>query len=351
MSKSRTSIRDVARESGVSLTTVSLVLNKNDHRISDATRQRVLEAMERLSYTPSRLARGLPNRRANTLAVLVPALQHALADVYFGEIISGIYETAADHGFRILLEVARREYVRRREYMTLLEDCSVDGVLFIGATHEHKWLEEFNGTDKPMMIVNNHFTQWDLHNIVCDYPQAGRIAADYLYGLGHRRIGHISGNSQMVLTSQELTEAFVDRLGDHGVRLTERSIVEGQYLVETGKSACDELLARDPGLTAIFCANDKMAIGAYQSLRAKGLRPGADVSVMGCDDIPQAALAEPPLTTVRLNFFQIGAEACKRLLKMILKDHAASGNGNGVGGIEGRLPVALIERASCCRAG
>lgn len=342
MGKARTSIRDVARESGVSLTTVSLVLNKNDHRISDATRQRVLEAMEKLAYTPSRLARGLPNRRANTLAVLVPALQHALADVYFGEIISGIYETAADRGYRILLEVARREYVRRREYMTLLDDCSVDGVLFIGATEEHRWLEEFDGTDKPMMIVNNHFKQWKLRSVECDYPQAGRIAAEYLHGLGHRRIGHISGPSDMVLTSRELTESFLDRLGELGVHLTERNIVEGQYLVETGKLACDELLARDPKLTAIFCANDKMAIGAYLSIRGKGMRPGPDVSVMGCDDIPQAALTEPALTTIRLNFFQVGAEACRRLLQQVEHDPQATDGGS-------RLPVTLVERGSCAK--
>ncbi|MEM1424742.1 MAG: LacI family DNA-binding transcriptional regulator, partial [Planctomycetota bacterium] len=100
MAKTRVSIRDVARESGVSLTTVSLVLNKNDGRISDATRERVLDAIQRLDYTPSRLARGLPNSQSKTLAVLVPALQHAFADVYFGEIISGIYEAAAERGFR-----------------------------------------------------------------------------------------------------------------------------------------------------------------------------------------------------------------------------------------------------------
>lgn len=342
MAKSRASIRDVARESGVSLTTVSLVLNKNDHRISDATRQRVIEAMERLSYTPSRLARGLPNRRANTLAVLVPALQHALADVYFGEIISGIYETAADKGYRILLEVARREYVKRREYMTLLDDCSVDGILFIGATEEHKWLAEFDGTDRPIMIVNNHFSQWRLNSVVCDYPAAGRLAAEYLQGLGHRSIGHISGPSDMVLTSRELTESFISRLAELGVRLSEREIVEGQYLVETGKLACDELLTRNPKTTAIFCSNDKMALGVYQSLRARGMRPGMDVSVIGCDDIPTSALADPPLTTVRLNFFEVGSEACRQLLRLVEREELVSGNGH-------RLAVSLIERASCSR--
>lgn len=340
MSPRRTSIRDVARESGVSLTTVSLVLNKNDHRISEGTRQRVLDAMQKLDYTPSRLARGLPNRRANTLAVLVPALSHALADVYFGEVISGIYDAAADAGFRILLEVARPQYITRREYMALLDDCSVDGILFIGATEEHQWLSEFHGTDRPMMIVNNHFDQWRLHHVECDYPIAGRLAADHLATLGHRRIGHICGPSRVVRTSRELTDSFIQHLGARGIRLPDSMIVEGEYQVDEAKAACDVLLSRDPTLTAIFCSNDKMAIGAYQSLRAKGLRPGTDVSVMGCDDIPQAALMDPPLTTVRLDFFRVGAEACKRLLERIEGD-APSGM------ISQRLPVSLVERGSC----
>jgi len=367
MAKTRANIRDVARECGVSLTTVSLVLNKNDHRISEATRQRVLDAMERLAYTPSRLARGLPNRRANTLAVLVPALQHAFADVYFGEIISGIYEAAADSGYRILLEVARREYIRRKEYMTLLEDCSVDGILFIGATEEHKWLSEFDGSDLPMLIVNNHFEQWDLDCVVCDYPAAGKLAAEYLIDNGHKRIGHISGPSDMVRTSRELTDSFVDTLASRNVHLAADMIVGGQYLVEMGKLACDELLTRHPKLTAIFAANDKMALGAYQSLRARGLQPGKDVTVVGCDDIPTAALADPPLTTVRMNFFEVGAESCRHLLKSVeSRGPKTNGNGNGNGHgpnghaelengvkthrISQRIPVSLVVRQSSGKA-
>lgn len=345
MAKSRSNIRDVARESGVSLTTVSLVLNGNDQRISEATRQRVLEAMNRLSYTPSRLARGLPTRRANTLAVLVPALQHAFADVYFGEIISGIYETAALKGYRILLEVARREYVRRKEYLTLLDDCSVDGVLFIGATEEHRWLDEFHGTNKPMMIVNNHFRQWDLHHVVCDYPAAGRLAAEYLVSLGHRRIGHICGPSSMVVTSQELTDGFVGRLGELGVRLDDRMIVEGQYRVETGRLAFEELMQRDPDMTAVFASNDKMALGAYQALRATSRSPGEDISILGCDDIPGAAIADPPLTTIRMNFFDVGAAAAERMLDLV--EGRISKNQT----VHQRLPVSLVERESCVAIG
>ena len=339
MAKQRANIRDVAKESGVSLTTVSLIINKNDQRISEPTRQRVLDAIEKLSYTPSRLARGLPNRRANTLAILVPQLQNAFADVYFGELISGIYEEAAARGFRILLEVARRDYIKRREYMQLLEDCSVDGIFFLGATEEHKFLKEFDGSDRPLLVVNNHFSQWDLHHVVCDYAAAGRDAADHLIELGHSRIAHISGPNDVVLTTRELTDAFVGRLSEHGVRLSKSMIVGGEFQVETAKLACDELLERDPDLTAIFCANDKMALGAYQSLRAQSKQPGKDVSVMGCDDIPVAALSDPPMPTVRMNFFEVGAESCRQMLKLI--DTKSTDER-----IDKRIPVELVRRAS-----
>ncbi len=361
MGKTRVSIRDVARESGVSLTTVSLVLNKNDARISEATRERVLDAIQRLDYTPSRLARGLPNRQSKTLAILVPALQHAFADVYFGEIISGIYEAAAERGFRIMLEVARRDYVKRREYLTVLDDCSVDGILFIGASEEHTWLQDFHGTDRPLLVVNNHFTQWDLHRVECDYQQAGRLAADYLTDMGHTRIGHISGPIDKVLTTADLTTAFIERLTERGTRLADQLIVDGKLHVEFGKLACEELLQRDPAITAIFASNDKMALGAYQAIREAGKKPGQDVSVMGCDDIATARLAEPGLTTISMNFLNVGAESCRSLLDLIKTQTGRSKNNAGVNGatngtvpaeslrVDRRLPVELIERASVQR--
>lgn len=342
MAKGRPSIRDVARQSGVSLTTVSLVLNNNDARISEATRNRVLEAMKTLDYTPSRLARGLPNRRANTLAVLVPAIHHAFADVYFGEIISGIYEAASERGYRMLLEVARREYVLRREYLTILDDCSVDGILFIGATEEHNWLEDFHDTSRPLMVVNTRLERWNLHRVVCDYEAAGRLAADYLADLGHRRIAHIAGPSGVVATIRDLSESFLARLEQRGIRMAGNMVVEGQLLVETGRFAAAELLRRDPRLTAIFSANDKMALGAYQAIREAGKVPGKDIAVIGCDDIPTAALADPPLTTVRMNYVDVGATAARRLLEHI------ESNGSAEGLIFEKLPVALAARESCC---
>ncbi|MFG0252240.1 MAG: LacI family DNA-binding transcriptional regulator [Phycisphaerales bacterium JB038] len=365
MAKARASIRDVARESGVSLTTVSLVLNKGDARISEGTRQRVLEAIDKLQYRPSRLARGLPNNRAHTLAVLLPDLSHAFADPYFGEIISGIYDHAADRDYRLMLQVARRDFVRQKLYDVLIEECSVDGILFLGATEKHRFLAEIDGADKPFMVVNNHFPQWELRTILCDYPEAGRLAADHLAQLGHQRIGHISGPAAEVYTAAQVTGAFVDRLQEHRIELPDRLVVDGQFQSERGELAAHELLVREPRLTAIFCGNDKMALGACHACRRMGRRPGEDIAIVGCDNIPAAQMADPPLTTIHMNFYQLGILACRTMLDFVdnaqrRERQARNGNGNGNGhdaaeadhAADGlvcpRLPVSLIVRDSCC---
>jgi len=364
MAKGRASIRDVARESGVSLTTVSLVLNKEDARISEPTRQRVLQAIDKLQYRPSRLARGLPNNRSHTLAVLLPDLTHALADPYFGEIVSGIYDHAADRDYRLMLEVARRDFIRRKLYDVLIEECSVDGILFLGATEEHRFLADLDGSDKPFIVVNNHFPQWELRTVLCDYPEAGRLAADHIAELGHKKIGHISGPAAEVYTAAQVTSAFVDRLAEHGIDVPDRLIIDGQFLSEMGEMAAHELLTREPGITAIFCGNDKMALGACHACRRMGRHPGEDIAIVGCDNIPAAQMADPPLTTVHMNFYQLGVLACRTMLDLVeskqrrTRNARNSSNGNGKAEPEQvqadftspRLPVSLIRRASCCLA-
>ena len=317
MGKKRPSIRDVARESGVSPTTVSLILNKADRRISHSTRARVLDAIERLNYKPSRLARELTAPSARTFAVVLPALDKAFTDPYFGEILSGIYDHATAHDYRIMLEVAGRNFVRRRRYMQILEDRSVAALLFIGATEEHRWLEEFSNSPLPLMLVNNHFRQWDLHTVLCDYPSAGRMAADYLVRLGHHEIGHLCGAESEVLTAQELTTSFTDRLREFGVHLPDRFIIDGQFTVEGGARAAEQLLNLNPRISAIFCGNDKMAYGAYQAAKALNLRVGLDISIVGCDDLPASAFADPPLTTFRLNYYDLGVAACSRTFDLL----------------------------------
>ncbi len=330
------SIREVARESGVSLTTVSLILNKGDQRISEATRRRVLATIDRLGYRPNRLAQGLQNRRSHILAILVPGLKHAFADVYFGELISGIYDEASRLGYKILLEVATAGFVRQRKYIELFDQCFIDGLLFVGAHEQHRFLHDLASRQYPVLIVNNYFAQERLDYVVCDYAAAARLAAQHLFALGHRRVGMIRGAVE-VQTAMDARDAFVETCRQLGTTVSDDLIADGLYTEEGGGAAVEELLRREPRLTAIFAGNDKMAIGAIRRLHQLGKRVPDDISVVGCDDIHQAAFVTPPLTTVRTPLYDLGKRSAQCMIDLIRRK---------VKQCHEILPVELVTRES-----
>lgn len=334
------SIKDVARESGASLTTVSLVLNRRARRISLETRQRVLDTANRLGYRPSRLAQGLQAQRAGVLAILVPQIRRAFADAYFGELISAIHEHAGESEWKILLEVAYPRFVDTRQHLELFDRHFVDGLLCLGATSRDAYLHDFTdataGHARPMVMVNNYVPGVTLNHVRCDYYHAGRLSAEYLLGLGHRRIGLIHGASE-VQTSWDLRRGFEEALAEAGLGLPGSRIEDGLYTEEGGAAAAVALLRREPTLTAVLAGNDKMAIGAISSLKETGRNIPEDVSVIGCDDMHQAAFCDPPLTTVHTPIYEVGRRACESLLEMIE---------GGRQSVEETLPVHLTVRRS-----
>lgn len=310
------SIKDVARASGASLTTVSLVLNKRDRRISEETRTRILDAVERLGYRPSRLAQGLQSQRAGFLAILVPQLRHAFADAYFGELISAIQETARQFDFKVLLEVADEDYIKSREYLELFKRHFIDGLLCLGITSRDTYLRDFSETGFPVILVNNYLPDLKLNHVTCDYVAAGRLAGEHLAELGHRNVGLIHGASE-VQTTSDLRRGFESALAKHEIRLIDKRVEDGLFTEEGGAAAAVRLLKRDPSITALLAGNDKMAIGALSGLKSIGLGVPNDVSVIGCDDIHQAEFCDPPLTTVHTPLFELGHQACNRLVELI----------------------------------
>ena len=309
------SIKDVARESNASLTTVSLVLNNRDGRISRATRERVLSAVERLGYRPSRLAQSLQSQRSGFLGILVPQLRHAFADVYFGELISAIQETAAENDYKIILDVANPRYLERNQHLELFRRHYIDGLLCLGVTNNDTYLADF-GEGQPVIVVNNRVRNVDLDFVQCDYVEAGRIAAAHLCKLGHKHIGYIHGATE-VQTTVDLRQGFEEILSKHELSLPSARVEDGLYTEEGGADAAIALLKRDPAITAIFSGNDKMAIGAISGLKRMGKRVPEDVSVIGCDDVHQSEFCDPPLTTIHTPIFDVGARACSLLLKLI----------------------------------
>lgn len=309
------SIKDVARESNASLTTVSLVLNNRDGRISPATRERVLSAVERLGYRPSRLAQSLQSQRSGFLGILVPQLRHAFADIYFGELISAIQETAAENDYKIILDVANSRYLERNHHLELFRRHYIDGLLCLGVTNNDTYLADFS-QDQPVIVVNNRVSGVDLDFVQCDYVEAGRIAATHLCELGHRKIGYIHGATE-VQTTADLRTGFEEVLDRLDLSLPHTCTEDGLYTEEGGAAATVALLTRDPTITAIFSGNDKMAIGAISGLKQIGKRVPDDISVIGCDDVHHAEFCDPPLTTIHTPIFEVGARACSLVLDLI----------------------------------
>jgi LacI family transcriptional regulator len=333
----RYTIKDIARESQVSLSTVSLVLNNNP-RISPGTRERVLETINRLGYKPNRMARTLAWKRTNTLAVLVPQLRHAFADVYFGEIVSGIHDRATKLGYKVLLEAARSEFVEQKQYLELFDQKFIDGMLFIGANLKHQFLADLAGTSRPVILVNNYSKEHNLNYVVSNYRYGAWQATQHLLRLGHRRIGFISGGLTEIQTSQDIYESFQETLRERGIQFDSRLAVDGWLTEEGGMHAIDELLRRDSQITAVFALNDKMALGAIKKLNQVGLRVPQDVAVVGFDDIPQASFSIPSLTTVHQPLYEIGKLSCERLIELIRGKTET---------VQEVIPIHLVVRDSC----
>ncbi len=330
----RTTIKDIARECGVSLSTVSLVLNNNP-RISPATREKVLQAVERHQYQPNAFARSLASQSSRVLSVIVPDLNHVFADTYFGEIVSGIYDRASELGYKVLLDVANKRFVSSGEYLNVLKSKRVDGALFIGSSVHDQYLAELERERLPFVLVNHYLPGHRLSYITADYIETARIAAEHLAGLGHRRIGFLAGTNTN--TAMDLRNHFVAACVARGLAEAGVPWADGWFTEQGGYEAAHWLLDRHPTLTALMGGNDKMAIGAMRCLNERKLRVPEDISVFGVDDLPAAAFTTPGLTTVQHDLFHIGSLAVDSALALFNEETDL---------VQKTLPVKLVVRES-----
>lgn len=333
-------VREIAKLANVSVATVSLVIN--DHpRISAATQERVRKVMAQVGYRPNRLAQNLSRRDTRMLAVILPPLVHAFADRYFGELVSGIFDRARALNHKVMLEQATPEFIAGREHLDLFERRFVDGVLCLGNSDRHPFLTDFAVDKRPMVVVNNYFPQWpQLDCVTCDYTGGAEHAMNYLLQLGHRRIGHIAGSSQ-VQTARDVANAYEAVLKEAGIAAPPTWREDGLFTETGGSDAARRLLDNHPDLTAIFAANDKMAIGAIHQLKEMGKRVPQDISVVGFDDLLHTVYVNPSLTTVHLPLYEVGVLACEKLI------HRIAGNAEPVRAV---LPTHLVVRKSTALA-
>jgi DNA-binding LacI/PurR family transcriptional regulator len=327
-------IRDVAARAGVSVATVSRVVNRSPHRVHPATRRRVLAAVRALGYDANIIAQGLKKRSTRTVALIVPDISNP----FFPAIARGIEDAARARGYAVLLCNTYEDLDRERAYLTLLGQRMVDGVVFatVGSNTAH--LRALRREGRPVVLVARDVEGLRIDTVLVDNFRGEFEATRHLLALGHRRIAHIAGPTALHVAA-ERRRGYLEALAAAGLRRDAALIAEGDFAASGGRRAVGALLARGARFTAVVCANDLMAIGAIEALRAAGRRVPDDVAVVGFDDITFASLVSPALTTVAQPKYRMGQLAMERLLQLM--------NGSDRRPRQTVLAPQLIVRESC----
>jgi LacI family transcriptional regulator len=326
-------IIDVAREAGVSYTTVSRVINNSKH-VKPRTRERVLQVMESLGYEVNRQARSLAGGHSNIVGLLVPDLSTG----YIGEIVRGIGDELNMSQYDLMLYTTHLRQAKESNYVVSLARGTVDGLLLVLPRNPGAYFEILHRQNIPYILIDHQGIGEANAAVGATNQQGAYEATRYLLQLGHRRIGFVTGTMEMGC-AQERLAGYRQALAEHGVAADPQLVREGDFHQPRGFTAGLELLSSPVPPTAIFASNDVSAFGVMEATREKGLRIPDDISVMGFDDIPQAGHVRPMLTTVRQPLEEMGRTAARLLLECIKNPgHIAK---------RVELPTSLVVRESC----
>ncbi len=329
----------VAELAGVSEATVSRVMS-GVGPIREETRRRVLDAAERLGYTPSAIARSFVTQRSGNIGVMLPVVPkvHLFSAYYFSEILSGIGHAVEKRGYHLLLQF--RQADAAPDYESVFRMRKVDGLLALGAKNDDAdALHALQAQGWPFCVVGQRFDA-PFDQVDADHASGGRLVAEHLLAAGTKRIALVNGPASFS-NSVDRRTGFVERLREAGVGLDPSLEFAGNYSRKSGYALAEALYERRSEFDAVFAANDRMAIGLMQGLKERGFRAGADYALVGYDDSDASRTTDPPLTTVHVPFFEMGVRAAERLLDRIAGDNEEGGPSE-----EERLETKLVTRDS-----
>ena len=304
-------LADVARLAGVHASTVSRVLNPETRSmIGPAVAQKVLEAVAKIGYRPHAIAASLRTQRSSTVGVLIPDLTNPL----FAAIVRGIEDALGEAGYTAMIGNSDNEPVRERTVLQKMRERRVDGLILATAHREDALIAECRADNIPLVLVNRTVDDRAVSAVVVDDAVGIQLAVDHLVGLGHRAIVHLAG-PQDLSTGRLRQRSFARAMTAAGQAVDARLVLVCKAMTEAeGKRQFGALLARRAKFTAVLAGNDLIAMGCYDELAARGLACPAAVSIVGYNDIRFVDRMAPPLTTVRIPQYDMGAEAARLLL-------------------------------------
>jgi LacI family transcriptional regulator len=312
------SMKDVALLAGVSESTVSRVINRSIP-VDAATRRSVEEAVRKLNYKPNLLAKGLRIKSSRIIGLVVPEIVHHT----FASFIQFIEESTFAKGYGLIVGNHKDDPEIEEIFIDSLVRRHVDGIIFSRVSDESRVMKIINRSQVPVVVIDRAAEKEELASVVLDNRKAGQLAGEHLVGLGHTRIGCISGPLKIALCRERLA-GLREVLDRHGLSIAEDAIFEGNFKFESGILGAEQILHKHPEITAIWAQNDLMAVGAMKFLANAGKTVPQAVSLMGMDDIGLARMISPSLTTVSQPFEDICEKAVELVLSQKLEGRASA---------------------------
>lgn len=304
-------MRDVAREAGVSLSTVSVVLSDSEKFVSPEVKEKVLKAVRETGYKPV-----VKKKAEKTIAVILPSI----TSLFFSNLLCGIEEAVAENGYTLLVGDTEFQYEKEKDYVEFIRKQNLYGVIIDTTCPVEKEKEYFSLLAKkfidrniPVVFLERNMEDTRFGSVyVYNYDNAHK-AVSHLTELGHKKIAHISGIKESFLSRRRL-DGYRDALEEKDISYDEELVCEGDFTPNSGYIAMKKLLARRNDFTAVFAANDQMAIGAMKAILSEGKRIPEDIAVIGIDNLSVSSMVTPSLTTINVPTFHIGRMAVKKLM-------------------------------------
>lgn len=308
----RPTIKDIAAKTGLSVTTVSLVLNNKPSRISAETRELVFKTAKELKYRPNQAAVLLRSGESKTIGLIVPDIRND----FYGNLAKGVEDYCQQHDQAVILCNSTNSYEREREHLNILDSKGVDGIILtLSATGSlettQKTIDKLTNSGIPFVMFDRSVVSVKSNIVSGDHFHGGYLATQHLLDLGHTKIACITGPSYLEGSASRFA-GYQQALEERGIALDQSLVVASDYSFEGGFDAFDALYKKD--FSAVFAFNDMMAFGALKNMESKGIRVPEDLSLVGYDDVFFSQIVNPPLTTIHQPAYEIGMQSAKVLL-------------------------------------
>lgn len=314
-------IYDVASEAGVSMATVSRVVNGNPN-VKPSTRKKVLDAIERLGYRPNAVARGLASKKTTTVGVIIPDI----SNIFFSELARGIEDIATMYKYNIILCDSDQNKEKELHLFNTLLEKQVDGIVFMGGRISNDHIQEFKNAPVPVVLAATVDEQGETPSVNIDYKKAVHDVVEYLAGKGHQKIAMVSGPLTDPINGHYKFEGYRQALEESDLQFEDRYVAVGDDSYDSGIEAMQSFIDESEKPTAIFVGSDEMALGVIHAAQDAGYQVPDDFEVISFNNTRLALMVRPTLTTIVQPMYDIGAVSMRLLTKYMssedVDDHA-----------------------------